>query len=970
MATSVTPSSSEAVAASASNEAIGYSEESGSHEESVNEHTEEVLLAAATCNVVGLQYYDGVAHRGEFINLVREPSNPYDRNAIRVDNVHGEKVGHIKATQASGLAPILDAVDDRAGVDIAYSNVTKVDGIIPRPAGTYTMPVRLEFYGNNPESAETDAEVLQWYLSNSGIKLETARKRGSSSSARGGRKGAGKSPTAVRAKTVTVRDWKSQSELDAMFDKQRSLLASIPSTHQPLQLTSTLLPHQSVGLSWLVHRETARHNRLFWKNVKERGKSVWLSEITNASQRREPRRVRGGLLCDEMGMGKSLMTLALILSHPPTPFTYPDGMTNSEDKTEKSSDDEEKVTKSSDAAVESSSASAVSKRMKVDSSPPTASVSKAAMSVGAEPSDGCISTLIVCPVSVLSNWMEQVELHVHPNVLRVVLYHGPNRYSVLPRVHTNQIDILLVSYNTLAMDFKAYFSDMKKSKKRKRADNIFDIRFHRIVLDEAHIIRNINTKISSACLTLNSKYKLALTGTPLQNKSEDLQPQLKFLGLEPFSDKEVFRRSIAQPIRNGDNTGLACLRAVMCHVALRRTKDKEGVQLAKKSVQVCSIEFPAGSVHESIYNTLFQSAQEAFGAILRDGEQTALKEYMSILETLLRIRQACCSGMLIPKERLLRAEEVLAEVEALAAGSGKPLSTEEGKKLLDKLKGVFGELDTEGGISSAECAICLEDFPQENASILRTCSHVFCQECIVKVSSMHNHSCPLCREVFQKSDIVKMSAASTAANKPEESVPSDGGMSSSCVSASDEELSMSPKVAALLQAITDMKSDEKAVIFSQFTSFLDIIARALETAGYTFTRIDGKMNAKARIKAMRDFNSEEESSPRFILCSLMAAGTGINLTRGNHAFLMDLWWNKSVEDQAMDRIHRIGQKRDVRVIKFVMEGSIETRVIKMQEMKAAMGKGAMEKISPAEMRKARVSALKDLFLIQSDENTD
>ena len=64
-------------------------------------------------------------------------------------------------------------------------------------------------------------------------------------------------------------------------------------------------------------------------------------------------------------------------------------------------------------------------------------------------------------------------------------------------------------------------------------------------------------------------------------------------------------------------------------------------------------------------------------------------------------------------------------------------------------------------------------------------------------------------------------------------------------------------------------------------------------------------------------------------CSLHAAGTGINLTRANHVFLMDTWWNSAAENQAMDWCHRIGQKRSVRVVRFVMEGSIEERMVEI-----------------------------------------
>ena len=176
------------------------------------------------------------------------------------------------------------------------------------------------------------------------------------------------------------------------------------------------------------------------------------------------------------------------------------------------------------------------------------------------------------------------------------------------------------------------------------------------------------------------------------------------------------------------------------------------------------------------------------------------------------------------------------------------------------------------------------------------------------------------------------------------------------------ELSPSPKVTALLKTIeTDMKPDEKGVIFSFFTSMLDLLEPSLDASNHSFTRLDGKMSAEERVKALEEFNNND--GPRFILCSLKTAGLGINLTRGNVAFMMDPWWNYAAEDQAADRIHRLGQTRAVRVFRFVMQDTIEERLLSIQSRKAAMGKGSMEMLSNKELQRAKVTAMKDLFQI-------
>jgi SWI/SNF-related matrix-associated actin-dependent regulator of chromatin subfamily A3 len=154
---------------------------------------------------------------------------------------------------------------------------------------------------------------------------------------------------------------------------------------------------------------------------------------------------------------------------------------------------------------------------------------------------------------------------------------------------------------------------------------------------------------------------------------------------------------------------------------------------------------------------------------------------------------------------------------------------------------------------------------------------------------------------------------------------------------------------------------------------LDIIQDQLDEAKHTWTRIDGSMSRQARGEAMAKFDTkgtDSSDTPRFMLCSLKACGVGINLTRANHVFLMDPYWNVATEDQAMDRVHRIGQTRPVKVVRFVMKDSIEERFLRFQSAKAALGKGSMEKLGKEEQKKAKLTAMKDLFKVEGMEEMD
>ncbi len=124
-------------------------------------------------------------------------------------------------------------------------------------------------------------------------------------------------------------------------------------------------------------------------------------------------------------------------------------------------------------------------------------------------------------------------------------------------------------------------------------------------------------------------------------------------------------------------------------------------------------------------------------------------------------------------------------------------------------------------------------------------------------------------------------------------------------------------------------SERKALVFSQFTSMLDIMEKDLDKLGIKFVRLDGK--TKNRQELVDEFN--EDKTIKVFLISLKAGGVGLNLTSASAVFLYDPWWNPMVEKQAMDRAHRIGQTKTVNVYKFITKNSIEEKILKLQERK-------------------------------------
>ncbi|HRI66523.1 MAG TPA: SNF2-related protein [Polyangium sp.] len=148
----------------------------------------------------------------------------------------------------------------------------------------------------------------------------------------------------------------------------------------------------------------------------------------------------------------------------------------------------------------------------------------------------------------------------------------------------------------------------------------------------------------------------------------------------------------------------------------------------------------------------------------------------------------------------------------------------------------------------------------------------------------------------------------------------------------------SSKIEALVEALSDAAADgHKALVFSQWTSLLDLVEPHLKEAGITFNRLDGSTTDRGTV--VNDFQAD--GGPAVMLLSLKAGGVGLNLTAADHVFLLDPWWNPAVEDQAADRTHRIGQDKPVFVYRVVAKDTVEERILALQDKKRAVADAAL-----------------------------
>lgn len=173
----------------------------------------------------------------------------------------------------------------------------------------------------------------------------------------------------------------------------------------------------------------------------------------------------------------------------------------------------------------------------------------------------------------------------------------------------------------------------------------------------------------------------------------------------------------------------------------------------------------------------------------------------------------------------------------------------------------------------------------------------------------------------------------------------------------------SSKTQEIVKALRGIFADEptredKVVIFSSFTGYLSILHQAIEREGIGATCLTGSMTATQRSKSIRAFSTDPET--RVILCSLKASGTGITLTAGNHVFLSDIWWSPAADNQAIDRVHRIGQTKTVFVYRFLMEDSIDERILALQKVKSQQIILTFE-VSPEAAREMRIKEFQALL---------
>jgi len=388
------------------------------------------------------------------------------------------------------------------------------------------------------------------------------------------------------------------------------------------------------------------------------------------------------------------------------------------------------------------------------------------------------NSLILMPKSLLENW--KIELKKFAPNLNYILIDGDlhERENKIDQINQGEFDIILTSYTLFQRDFEFYQKN--------------NIDFNYVILDEAQYIKNFNAKISLLVKEIKSKYRLALSGTPLENSLLELWSIFDFLMPNFLGSYKYFRENYLVKILNNDKDSLRKLKILISNFILRREKKDVLKELPDKIEQ--NIYLDLSNQQKIIYSEILDEIKKEFQKI---GEREFKNNYFNLLSNLMKLRQVVNHPNLIFKE--------------------------------------------------------------------------------------DNY------EKYQSS-----------------------------------------KVEVFLNLLDEIVNEgRKVLVFSQFTSMLNILESEIKKKKYQYLRLDG--STKERMNLVNEFN--ENDNKKIFLISLKAGGLGLNLTSADNVIIFDPWWNPFAESQAIDRSHRMGQKKTVNVYKLIAKNTIEDKILKLQKNK-------------------------------------
>ncbi|RFN51448.1 alpha-1,6-mannosyltransferase subunit [Fusarium flagelliforme] len=483
------------------------------------------------------------------------------------------------------------------------------------------------------------------------------------------------------------------------------------------------------------------------------------------------------------------------------------------------------------------------------------------------------ATLIVVPPPLMGTWEEQLTEHVVEGRLTYLRHHREDRLRSLDELKT--FNIVLTTYHTIS----AEWSHSNSSK----ASFMYSVRWKRIILDEAHLIRNGNSRMSQAICALDSRSRWAVTGTPLQNRLGDLATLFKFIRAHPYTDRRCFDADISHLWKVGQY-----------QEAIKRLKRLHDLQ--------CPVDF--NSEERALYNKLREKAIVSVDeAMSKDANSSKAGSYVNVLQQIDSLRLVCNLGL------------------HYDARHGKSQQNSQAESWASVAQNTFNMQREMGPVDCLQCSSTLDITETElddptvtpQRPLFFKCLSFICSDCAqsLKKTAKCNHDPPCTMAAVSTSGQALESTLSDMPPQPERGFPS--------------------KIEALLADIKTLPPGEKCIVFSTWRLTLDLVEAGLNQSSIPSVRFDGKVPQKDRQDIVERFR--HDPSVRVMLLTLTCGAAGLTLTVATRAYIMEPHWNPTLEEQALARIHCIGQSREVTTVRFYVRDTFEQQVIKIQESK-------------------------------------
>lgn len=516
---------------------------------------------------------------------------------------------------------------------------------------------------------------------------------------------------------------------------------------------------------------------------------------------------------------------------------------------------------------------------------------------------------------------------------------------------------------------------------------VFDTMWHRIILDEAHMIRVQHTQVTHAVMALRSHRRWCVTGTPYNNSVRDVASLCAFLRIAPYNSSIWWNE-------HGEDEEAITRWREQC--LLRRTKSILSLPPVEHVVMDC----PLDEDERRFYEYIYTQAVQKYAQFQHCNQNSKLQMFGTMLSYLLRLRQACDHPLIVLGRGHTRAMSVLslssvASIEAnqqeqqtcIACGqtnatlgqtmapTARWVDLECGHRMcvychraeMKKIR----EHDTRStvGAADAETVPLVNPVVDEGQQIDRSAGAVVTGDKNDTVGNSHqgvgaansasvvtrlkgmaapSGVCPLCIRAARWKEAVYQSTLAdatlwsrTSTNNEDGDTQRTSHVQQQGQQQQEQQLvptildAPSTKILTMLDCVRDARQrnpHSKVVIFSQWTTAMDVIENALVSSGYGVVRYDGDVsNVDKRHDYVRAFRSQPDL--HVFLCSLQAGGLGLNLAVADTVIIFDSWYNPFAEDQAVDRVHRLGQTRPVRVIRLRAPNTVEDDVYRIQQRK-------------------------------------